>query len=153
MTLSHTACGALAMVRFLAKTVDVNEIAPGYIFITFTSENEEDKEEFLEALRNDSLQALSLQRSFQSSQFKNAHGMNGVYIERNYDQSQGGYRGISQVVLQPGQVRVIVTDEMAGILGDREFEIALSLGSEEFQRLQAGLRRLFDGSSALVENI
>ena len=128
------------MVRFAANTVVVDDSDEDFIIVAFADEQGGRYRE-----------ALHFQRSYKFDEQDLALGMDQVYVERN-DQSQGGYGGVERVELRPNSVRVVVGGRTAELLGDREFEVALSLSPKEFERLRAGLQAVFQGFGALIEH-
>jgi hypothetical protein len=95
-------------------------------------------------------EASHLQRSLEFGGQDVALDLDQVYLERN-DQSQGAYGGIQRVEMHLDRIRIAVSDRTTLRLGDGEFEIALSLAPEEFDRLCRGLRIVFKGFGSLTE--
>ena len=126
------------MVRFAANTVVVDDSDESCILVGFADDNSGRRE------------ALHFQRSYEFDEQDVALGMDSVYAERN-DQSQGGYGGVERVELHPDRVRVLIGGRFAEDMGDREFEIHISLTADDFRRLREGLRAAFAGFDTLVE--
>ena len=127
------------MVRFTANTVVVDDSDPEFILVGFADEQ-----------GGEYCEALHFQRSYEFDEQDVGLGMDRVYAERN-DQSQGGYGGVERVELHPGRVRVVVGDTLAVRIGTDEFDIALSLAPDEFEKLRSGLRAVFAGFGTLAE--
>lgn len=127
------------MIRFLANTVVVDDSDEEFILVGFADEHDGRYRE-----------ALHFQRSYEFDAQDVALGLASVYAERN-DQIQSGYGGVQRVELHPGRVRVLMIGPVAERMGDSVFDIGLSLSSEEFKRLQQGLRLVFHGLGSLVE--
>jgi hypothetical protein len=129
----------LTMVRFAANIVAVDDSDDDFILVGFAEEQDGRYRE-----------ALHFQRSYRFDERDLKLGMDQVYVERN-DQVAGAYGGIERVELYPDSVRVVVSGRTAQELGDREFEIGLSLPPEEFEKLRQGLRIVFEGFGMLAE--
>jgi hypothetical protein len=126
------------VVRFEANKVAVVD-SEGSILVGFAYE-----------LDGDYREALLLSRSHEFNEQDVALGLDQVHIERN-DQIQSGYGGIERVVLSPEHVRVVLSGRTAESLGDKEFDISLSLTADEYDRLRQGLRLVFRGFDTPVE--
>ena len=127
------------MVRFAANTIVIDDSAPEFILVGFADDRNGHYRE-----------ALHFQRSYKFDERDAALGMDGVYVERN-DQRQGGYGAVERVELLRNRLRVVVGGQVVQRLGDREFEIDLSLSDEEFERVRKGLQAVFNGFSTLIE--
>jgi hypothetical protein len=129
----------IAVVRFVANTVVVDDSDDEFILVGFADEQGGEYRE-----------GLHFQRAHEFDEQDIALGHDRVYAERN-GQGQGGYGGVERVELHRSRVRVVICGELAEQMGTPEFDIALSLPPAEFEQLRDGLRVVFAGFGSLVE--
>lgn len=127
------------MTRFVANTVVGDDSDDEFILVGFADEQDGDYRE-----------SIHFQRAYEFDEQDIQLGMNAIYIERGI-QGGSGYGGIDSVALQRDLIKIFVSGRTAESLGDHLFEIEFSMDAIEFTRLRDGLRRVFEGTTVLLD--